>query len=261
MPPSLTRRPPAAPLCGPLSTRRYTANGVDFDMVTIPPGRFISRKAEDYSGDNQQILISYPFEIGLFQVSAKLWGQIVFTLQSETQDDKIKTLNTYNSLDLFCEHLSTLGAGFFRLPTTAELVWAAHCGAPAAFGSSDRFEVRYGPRAIIRQGDGEVGAAGVFDQHGGSPDTSCERGYGYGDDGDESPLSMIDPVFAPRSPRPFQRRAMGGQSTKLEAYSRNGLMRRVPHPYMQTHRNVESNSTQVAFRLVRVSPALQLEAH
>ena len=138
-------------------------------------------------------------------------------------------------------------------------MWAAHCGAPAAFGSSNRFEVRYGPRAIIRQGDGEVGAAGVFDQHGGSPDTSCERGYGYGDDGDESPLSMIDPVFALRSPRPFQRRAMGGQSTKLGAYSRNGLMRRVPHPYMQTHRNVESNSTQVAFRLVRVSSTLKLK--
>ena len=261
MPPSLTRRPPAAPLCGPLSTRRYTANGVDFDMVRVPPGRFISLQVEDHGGGKQQILISYPFEIGLFQVSAKLWSQIVFTLQSETQDDKIKYLETYNNLDLFCEHLSTLGVGFFRLPTTAELVWAAHCGVPAAFGTSNRFEVRYGPTAITKQGDGEVGAAGVFDQHGGPLDASCERGYSYHYDGDESPLSMIDPVFALRSPHPFQRRAMGGQSTKNTAYSRNGLVRRVPHPYMQTHRNVGSSSSQVAFRLVRVPPALQLEAH
>jgi len=28
---------------GPLSTHRYTANGVDFDMVRLPPGRFTIR--------------------------------------------------------------------------------------------------------------------------------------------------------------------------------------------------------------------------
>jgi len=258
MPTAAARRPPAAPLCGPLSTRRYTANGVGFDMVTIPPGRFISVEAEDHSGDKQQILISYPFEIGLFQVSAKLWNEIVFSVQAE-EDDEIKRRSIYRNLDLFCEHLSTMGIGFFRLPTTAELIWAAHCGVPAAFGSSDRFEFRYGSNVIKRQGDGEVGASGVFDQFGGLSDISCERRLG--DDEDYSPLSMIDPVFSLMRPDPYQRRAMGGLSSKVTLTGQAGVFRRGPHPYMQTHRNVEENSIQASFRLVRVPSSLKLEAY
>jgi hypothetical protein len=258
MPVLAARRKATAPMFGPLSTRRYTANGVDFDMVQISPGRFISLLPEDYSGVKQQTLLSYPFEIGLFQVSAKLWQQIVPGLQNEA-DDEIKRRSIYRSLDLFCEHLSTLGIGFFRLPTTAELIWAAHCGVPATFGSSDRFEFRYGPNAIKSQGDGEVGAAGVFDQFGGLSDISCERRLGG--DADYSPLSMIDPVLSLTGPDPYQRRAMGGLSSKLTPTGLAGVSRRFPHPYMQTHRNVEENSIQASFRLVRVSPSLRLEAY
>ena len=249
MPPSLTRHPAAAPLFGPLSVRRYTANGVDFDMVRVPPGRFISAQPEDEAGPKRQILLSYPFEMGVFQASVKLWSKIVSDVQT-VSEDQIKSMFTFASLDVFCERLSALGLGIFRLPTTAELVWAARCGVPALSGSSDRALLRLGSGVIRLQGDGEVGAAGLLDQHGGPSDISCERQINYQDEHES--LSMVDPVFSLEHPTLYQRRAMGGRPIKRG---------RQLHPYLETHRNVAYDSLSIAFRLVRVPSSLKLEAY
>lgn len=243
-----------APLFGPLSTRRYTANGVDFDMVRVPPGRFTSYE----EGVIQQILLSYSFEIGVFQVGSRLWREIVFDPHGhDLPYDQIKSNPSMENLSIFCEHLSGMGIGLFRLPTTAELVWAARCGVPAAFGSSDRHGVR---RVIKRQGDGLVGAAGVFDQHDGYPDTSCEGGTPVMEEVLQIPSSLIDPIL--RKNPVFRRWAMGGSSSRLSRRRLHGggygygVIR---NPYQRSHSFVSPDSTFSSFRLVRVSPSVHLE--
>lgn len=257
MPPSLTRRPPAGPLFGPLSTHRYSANGVDFDMVRVPPGRFISSVPND-ADLQRQTLLSYPFEIGVFQVSGELWKAIV-PGSSREEGDKIKFSDNFNEIDLFCKRLSGLGLGFFRPPTTAELVWAAHCGVPAYTGATDRPIVSLNG-IIKKQGDGKVGAAGVFDQLNGFVDVSCEGPIRFGHDEDPYvyPLSMVDPVFLGRST--YARHAMGGRALRQRMLG-IGRVESRPVSYNRAQQNVLVTSSESSFRLVCVPSSLKLEAY
>ena len=91
-----------------------------------PPGRFISAQPEDEAGPKRQILLSYPFEMGVFQASVKLWSKIVSDVQT-VSEDQIKSMFTFASLDVFCERLSALGLGIFRC--LRPLSW---CGLHAA---------------------------------------------------------------------------------------------------------------------------------
>ncbi len=258
MPTAARHSPAAAPLFGPLSTRRYTANGVDFDMVRVPPGRFISSAPNDNTAQ-RQTLLSYPFEIGVFQVSGELWETIVPS-SSREKGDKIKFSENFNEIDLFCKRLSGLGLGFFRPPTTAELVWAAHCGVPAYTGATDRPTFSGLSRIIKRQGDGKVGAAGVFDQLNGFVDVSCEGPIRFGHDEDPYvyPLNMVDPVFLGRST--YARHAMGGLALRQRMLG-IGRVESRPVSYNHAQQNVLVTSSESSFRLVRVPSSLKLEAY
>jgi len=234
---------------GPLSTHRYTANGVDFDMVRLPPGRF-TIPVED--GRVQQVFLSYPFEIGAFQVSASLWGAVVFSLQHQ-EDDEIRS-GTFSMLDVFCTQLSSLGIGFFRLPTVAELTWSAHCGVAAAYASSDRgidigkFSAKQGSSKI------DVGASGVFDHNGFMADTSADRADLRHPD--ESPLFLLDPARPPS----FVGQPRDSRGGRREAYRRQDQrLRSFRLPYHRTAGTVQNGSFYAAFRVVRVPLDLKLE--
>jgi hypothetical protein len=257
MPSPSARHPAAAPLFGPLSARRYSANGVDFDMVRVPPGRFISSVPND-ADLQRQTLLSYPFEIGVFQVSGELWETIVPS-SSREEGDEIKFSENFNEIDLFCKRLSGLGLGFFRPPTTAELVWAAHCGVPAYTGATDRPTFNSLRRIIKKQGDGKVGAAGVFDQLNGFVDVSCEGPIRFGHDEDNPyvyPLNMVDPVFLSRST--YARHAMGGRALRQRMLG-IGRVESRPVSYNRAQQNVLVTSSESSFRLVRVPSSLKLE--
>ncbi len=234
---------------GPLSTTRYTANGVDFDMVRLPPGRFT---VPVEGGRVQQVFLSYPFEIGAFQVSASLWGAVVFSLQHQ-EDDEIRS-STFSMLDVFCTQLSSLGIGFFRLPTVAELAWSAHCGVAAAYASSDRvidigkFSAKQGSSKI------EVGASGVFDHNGFMADTSADRVDSR--EPDDIPLFLLDPSRPPS----FVGQSRDSRGGRREAYRRQDQrLWSVRLPYHRTGGMVENGSIHAAFRVVRVPLDLKLE--
>ena len=58
---------------GPLSTVRYPVNGVDFDMVRVPPGRFVDGEG----ATRRELLVSRPFELGVAPVTQALWWAVV----------------------------------------------------------------------------------------------------------------------------------------------------------------------------------------
>ena len=200
-----------------------------------------------------------PFEIGVFQVSAELWEAIV-PGPSREEGDEIRFSNIFNEIDLFCKRLSGLGLGFFRPPTTAELVWAAHCGVPAYTGATDRPIVSLN-RIGKKQGNGKVGAAGVFDQLNGFVDTSCEGPIRFGRDEDDPyvyPLNMVDPVFFAMST--YARHAMGGRALRQRMLG-IGRVESRPVSYNHAQQNVLVTSSESSFRLVRVPSSLKLEAY
>lgn len=233
---------------GPLSTTRYTANGVDFDMVRLPPGRFT---VPVEGGRVQQVFLSYPFEIGAFQVSASLWGAVVFSLQHQ-EDDEVRS-GTFGMLDAFCTQLSSLGIGFFRLPTVAELTWSAHCGVAAAYASSDRvidigFSAKQGSSKI------EVGASGVFDHNGFMADMSADRVDFL--DPDDLPLFLLDPARPPS----FVGQSRDSRGGRRSTYRRQDQrLQSIMNHYHRTGAMVDGGSRHTAFRVVRVPLDLKLE--
>jgi formylglycine-generating enzyme required for sulfatase activity len=137
MTPSTSRRGSRAPstLSGPLSTVRYTVNGVSFDMVRVPPGRFVDGEGET----RRELLVSRPFELGVAPVTQALWRAVMDSSPSRFQgeDRPVETVS-WNDAQQLMVALSKRGLPGFRLPTDAEWAWAARCGAPTWWAGADR---------------------------------------------------------------------------------------------------------------------------
>ena len=119
---------------GPLSTTRYTINGVDVDMVRLPPGRFMDGQGPIR---RRQILLSRPFELCVTAVTQALWRSVMGGPWVEAEDRPIEDI-CWNEVQDFLLRLERLGLTGFRLPTEAEWVWAARCGASTQWSGADR---------------------------------------------------------------------------------------------------------------------------
>jgi formylglycine-generating enzyme required for sulfatase activity len=120
---------------GPLSTTRYTASGVSFDMVRVPPGRFVDGEGEA----KRTLLVSRPFEIGTTLVTQALWRAVMGESPSHFRgDDRPVEQVSWDDAQAFLGQLEVLGLHGFRLPTEAEWVWAALCGASTLWAGADR---------------------------------------------------------------------------------------------------------------------------
>ena len=140
MTPSTSRRGSRAPstLFGPLSTVRYTVNGVDFDMVRVPPGRFIDGEGPA----RRELLVSRLFEIGLAPVTQALWRAVMGSSPSGFRgEDRPVEQVSWNEVQQLRGALAGHGLPGFRLPTEAEWAWAARCGVPTRWAGADRAEV------------------------------------------------------------------------------------------------------------------------
>jgi formylglycine-generating enzyme len=152
---------------GPLSTARYAVSGVAFDTIRVPPGRFVDGEGLG----KRTLLISRPFEIGMTLVTQALW--LAVTGESPSQlnwgwpDCRVDQVS-WNDAQDFLGQLESLGLRGFRLPTEAEWVWAARCGASTQWAGADRFK----PVAAVNQyttapvGGLLPSAAGAFDLSG-----------------------------------------------------------------------------------------------
>ncbi len=120
---------------GPLSTTRYVVNGVAFDTVRVPPGRFV----DDEGWDKRALLISRPFEIGTTLVTQALWRAVMGTSPSHFRGDDLPVEQvSWGDAQAFLGQIEALGLRGFRLPTEAEWAWAARCGGPTRWAGADR---------------------------------------------------------------------------------------------------------------------------
>jgi formylglycine-generating enzyme len=130
---------------GPLSTTRYVVNGVAFDTIRVPPGRFVDGEG----WVKRTLLVSRPFEIGMTLVTQALWRAVMGASPSHIQGDDLPVEQvSWNDTQAFLGRLETLGLRGFRLPTEAEWAWAARCGAPTRLAGADRVE----PVAVAGRG-------------------------------------------------------------------------------------------------------------
>jgi hypothetical protein len=157
--------PSRAHTFGPLSTTRYTASGVSFDMARVPPGRFVDGEG----AAKRALLVSRPFELGVTLVTQALWRAVTGKSPSKFRgDDRPVEQVSWDDVQAFLGQLEALGFRDFRLPTEAEWAWAARCGASTLWAGADRVE----PVAVVdRPRTAPVGgllpsAAGVLDLSG-----------------------------------------------------------------------------------------------
>jgi formylglycine-generating enzyme required for sulfatase activity len=157
-------RAPSTPF-GPLSTVRYTVDGVDFDMVRVPPGRFVDGEGET----RRELLVSRPFELGVTPVTQALWRSVMGSSPSAFQgEDRPVERVSWNDAQQLMVALAKRGLPGFRLPTEVEWAWAARCGAPTRWAGADRGKaaavVSSSQTAAVAGLSGSV--AGAFDLSG-----------------------------------------------------------------------------------------------
>jgi formylglycine-generating enzyme required for sulfatase activity len=110
-------------------------SGVNFDMVRLPPGRFIDGEGLARC----ELLVSRPFELGVTLVTQALWRAVVGSEPSEFRGEDLPVEQvSWDDVQGFLARLSSLGFPGFRLPTEAEWAWAARCGAPTRWSGADR---------------------------------------------------------------------------------------------------------------------------
>ena len=137
---STSRRGSRAPSTsfGPLSTVQYTVNGVSFDMVRVPPGRFVDGEGPE----RRELLVSRPFELGVAPVTQALWRAVMGSSPSKFRGkDRPVERVSWGDVQQLMGALAQRGLPGFRLPTEAEWVWAARCGVPTRWAGGDRAKV------------------------------------------------------------------------------------------------------------------------
>jgi formylglycine-generating enzyme required for sulfatase activity len=140
MTPSTSRRGSRAPSTsfGPLSTVRYAVNGVSFDMVRVPPGRFVDGEGPA----RRELLVSRPFELGVTPVTQALWRAVMGSSPSDFRGEDRPVENvSWDDAQQLMVALAKRGLTGFRLPTEAEWAWAARCGVPTRWAGADRAKV------------------------------------------------------------------------------------------------------------------------
>jgi len=186
--------PPRDHTFGPLSTTRYAVNGVAFDTVRVPPGRFVDGEGfVDGPGVKRELLVSRPFEIGVTLVTQALWRAVTGKRPSNFQgDDRPVERVSWDDVQAFLGQIESLGLRGFRLPTEAEWVWAARCGVSTQWAGADRPK----PVAVVDQFSTELvgklrsSAAGALDFSG----NAWERQQGWWSDVPDAGVDLQGPA-------------------------------------------------------------------
>jgi formylglycine-generating enzyme len=169
---------------GPLSTVRYAVNGVDFDMVRVPPGRFVDGEGRT----RRELLVSRPFELGVTPVTQALWRAVMGSSPSRSRgEDRPVEQVSWNEVQQLMAALAGRGLPGFRLPTEAEWVWAARCGAPTRWAGADRAKAA----AVVSSGQ-TAAVAGLSGSAVGALDLSGNVYEWVGDCHEQVPLAGVD---------------------------------------------------------------------
>ena len=194
---------------GPLSTVTYTVNGVSFDMVRLPPGRFVGGEGPT----KRELLVSRPFQLGLTPVTQALWRAVTGSSPANFNgEDRPVEQVSHDDVQAFLARLPALGFTGFRLPTEAEWAWAARCGAPTRWAGADRV------KSVAVAGASQTGlVAGLSPGLAGTFDHSGNVWEWTADWYQDSPVAGIDPRGSASGSRRADR---GGSWNVVPQYAR-----------------------------------------
>ena len=219
---------------GPLSIVTCTVNGASFDMVRLPPGRFMDGEGPA----RRELLVSRPFELGLTLVTQALWRAVTGLSPAKFKgEDRPVEQISHDDVQAFLARLPALGLTGFRLPAEAEWAWAARCGAPTRWSGADRMKsvaVAAGTRTKPIAGL-NPGPAGIFDQSGNVWEWAADW---YQD----SPAPGIDS----QGPAPGSLRALRGGCWGLDPQFARVVIRSCDVPGLRGYA--------LGFRLLRTAP-------
>jgi len=236
MTPSTSRRIPravAAPF-GPLSTVRYTVYGVSFDMVRVPPGRFVDGEGPT----RRELLVSRPFELGVAPVTQALWRAVMGSSPSKFQgEDRPVEQVSWDDAQQLMVTLADRALPGFRLPTEAEWVWAARCGASTRWAGADR-----GKAAAVVSSSQTAAVAGLSGSVAGAFDLSGNVWEWVSDWYGQAPLAGVD---------------VRGPASGSDRVIRGGGWNSVPQRARVAYRSSSppgSRSSSLGVRLLRTAP-------
>jgi sulfatase modifying factor 1 len=169
---------------GPLSAVTYAVNGVSFDMVRLPPGRFMDGEGEA----RRELLVSRPFELGVTPVTQALWRAVMVASPSEFRgEDRPVEQASWDDAQQLMVALAKRGLPGFRLPTEVEWAWAARCGALTRWAGADR-----GKAAAVVSSSQTAAVAGLSGSVAGAFDLSGNVWEWVSDWYGQAPLAGVD---------------------------------------------------------------------
>ena len=144
----------------------YAVGSTSFDMLRVPPGRFLSPAFAPISGP-RQILLSHPFEIGVTEVTEQLWVAVMGSMppaRSHGFSCPIQMVS-WDAAEAFVAALGDRhGLPGFRLPTDAEWTWASSCGVCTRWAGSSRVRaVASAAMGVVPVSSQAPSAVGAFD--------------------------------------------------------------------------------------------------
>lgn len=123
--------------------RSFTADlgdGVRLELIRIEPGSFTMGSNErDEEKPPHRLTIAQPFYIGKYPVTQAQWQTVMKSDPSHFEGDPTLPVEcvSWEEAIQFCNQLSKLGHGEYRLPTEAEWEYACRAGTTTRFCFGD----------------------------------------------------------------------------------------------------------------------------
>ena len=215
-----------------VETKIPLGNGIDLEMVLIPPGKFMmgSSLTESNREINEllhEVIISKPFYLGKYEVTQEQWVSIISKNPSANLGPKLPVENiSWNNCQEFITKLNKKTDGRFLLPSEAEWEFSCRAGTVSNFYFGNKIqpedanflESNIGKTSIAT--NYKPNAFGLHNMHGNLWEWCSDW---YGD-------YIVDDIIDPLGPKTGDRRVLRGGSYGLPAYKHSSAMRGFKDP-------------------------------